>query len=530
MLAYNDATGGLIVWTGTAWVPLTSGGGGGGAVSSVAGRTGAVTLAVADVSGAAPLASPALTGSPTAPTQTAGDNSTKLATTAFVQGQGFATAAGAAAAAPVQSVAGRTGAVTLAVADVSGRRRSLRRPSRVRQPGRRRRPATTRQSSPRRLSSQRTILSASNAPALGIGTAADRSNPLSAKLNSALFTALPTSSSGTGDIRVKLSKQAAGNTASFLFQDNFSGRAEIGLTGDDNFHFKVSADGTTFYDAIVVTAAGGAVAFLGTPTHPTPATADNSTKSATTAYVQAQGYVTASGAAAAAPVQSVAGRTGAVTLAVADVSGAAPLASPAFSGSPTAPKPSAGDSSTKIATTAFVASVSAPVQSVAGRTGAVTLAVADVSGAAPLASPAFSGAPTAPTPTAGDSSTKIATTAFVASVSAPVQSVAGRTGTVTLAVADVSGAAPLASPAFSGTPTAPTPTVGDGSTKIATTALRRGRVCPGAECGRSHRHRHPGGRRRVGGSAARLASLFGRAPRRRRRRPATARPISPRRP
>ena len=34
----------------------------------------------------APLASPALTGTPTAPTPTAGDNSTKLATTAFVQG------------------------------------------------------------------------------------------------------------------------------------------------------------------------------------------------------------------------------------------------------------------------------------------------------------------------------------------------------------------------------------------------------------------------------------------------------------
>lgn len=33
--------------------------------------------------GAAPLASPALTGNPTAPTQTAGDNSTKLATTAY---------------------------------------------------------------------------------------------------------------------------------------------------------------------------------------------------------------------------------------------------------------------------------------------------------------------------------------------------------------------------------------------------------------------------------------------------------------
>lgn len=36
----------------------------------------------------APLASPALTGSPTAPTQTAGDSSTKLATTAFVAGVG----------------------------------------------------------------------------------------------------------------------------------------------------------------------------------------------------------------------------------------------------------------------------------------------------------------------------------------------------------------------------------------------------------------------------------------------------------
>ncbi|MBQ1344786.1 MAG: hypothetical protein IIY62_00345 [Kiritimatiellae bacterium] len=35
-------------------------------------------------------------------------------------------------------------------------------------------------------------------------------------------------------------------------------------------------------------------------------------------------------------------------------------------------------------------------------------------GAAPLASPAFTGTPTAPTPTAGDSSTKVATTAFVA--------------------------------------------------------------------------------------------------------------------
>ena len=35
----------------------------------------------------APLASPALTGTPTAPTQTAGDNSTRIATTAYVDGK-----------------------------------------------------------------------------------------------------------------------------------------------------------------------------------------------------------------------------------------------------------------------------------------------------------------------------------------------------------------------------------------------------------------------------------------------------------
>jgi microcystin-dependent protein len=52
-------------------------------VTSVAGKTGAVTLAVADVSGAAPLANPSFTGNATAPTQAANDNSTKIATTAY---------------------------------------------------------------------------------------------------------------------------------------------------------------------------------------------------------------------------------------------------------------------------------------------------------------------------------------------------------------------------------------------------------------------------------------------------------------
>lgn len=88
--------------------------GAGANVTSVAGKTGVVTLAVADVAGAAPLASPTFTGTPAAPTPLTADSSTALATTAYVKAQGYLTAA------PVTSVAGRTGAVTLAAGDVSG--------------------------------------------------------------------------------------------------------------------------------------------------------------------------------------------------------------------------------------------------------------------------------------------------------------------------------------------------------------------------------------------------------------------------
>lgn len=92
-------------------------------------------------------------------------------------------------------------------------------------------------------------------------------------------------------------------------------------------------------------------ALTGTPTAPTPATADNTTKIATTAYVKAQGYLTS------VPVTSVAGKTGAITLVVGDVSGAAPLESPALTGTPTAPTATTATNSTQIATTAFVQAV-----------------------------------------------------------------------------------------------------------------------------------------------------------------------------
>jgi hypothetical protein len=65
---------------------------GGGNVTTVFGRTGAVVATAGDytaaqVTGAAPLASPALTGTPTAPTAAVSTNTTQLSTTAFVLAQ-----------------------------------------------------------------------------------------------------------------------------------------------------------------------------------------------------------------------------------------------------------------------------------------------------------------------------------------------------------------------------------------------------------------------------------------------------------
>lgn len=106
-----------------------------------------------------------------------------------------------------------------------------------------------------------TVTSIQNLACLGVGTTADATNPLSAKLNNALFTARTVAESGDGNLRYKLSKESAAKTLSFLFQDNYSGRAEIGLTGDDNFHLKVSPDGATWLEALAINSTTGKVSF-----------------------------------------------------------------------------------------------------------------------------------------------------------------------------------------------------------------------------------------------------------------------------
>jgi Protein of unknown function (DUF2793)/Collagen triple helix repeat (20 copies) len=96
---------------------------------------------------------------------------------------------------------------------------------------------------------------ASGLPLLGVNATADATNRLALASAASLF-----NHAGNGH-QIKLNKNAASDTGSILYQTNFSGRAEMGTTSDDNFHIKVSADGVTFKDSLVINAATGAVAF-----------------------------------------------------------------------------------------------------------------------------------------------------------------------------------------------------------------------------------------------------------------------------
>jgi hypothetical protein len=107
------------------------------------------------------------------------------------------------------------------------------------------------------------ITTLQNLALLGVGTTADSTNPFSAKLNNTLWTAKTVAEGGDGHLRYKLSKESAAKTLSLLMQTNFSGRAEIGLTGDDNLHVKVSADGSSWLEAIQIDKSTGKLTLLG---------------------------------------------------------------------------------------------------------------------------------------------------------------------------------------------------------------------------------------------------------------------------
>lgn len=88
---------------------------------------------------------------------------------------------------------------------------------------------------------------------LGVSATSDATNRLAVSSPATLL-----NHAGAGH-QLKLNKAAAGDTASLLFQTGFSGRAEMGTAGSDDFSVKVSADGSTFFTALEADAATGEV-------------------------------------------------------------------------------------------------------------------------------------------------------------------------------------------------------------------------------------------------------------------------------
>lgn len=91
---------------------------------------------------------------------------------------------------------------------------------------------------------------------IGVNTTAAAPNRLAVKSDAALFSHDDVTP-GSGDMRLTLNKAAVGNAASLILQDAFSGRAEIGLAGDDKLRAKVSADGASWTNAFEVDPANG---------------------------------------------------------------------------------------------------------------------------------------------------------------------------------------------------------------------------------------------------------------------------------
>lgn len=90
-----------------------------------------------------------------------------------------------------------------------------------------------------------------NLAGLGINTSFDSTNKLAVASDALLLT-----HDGAGH-QLKINKASASDTASLLYQAGFSGRAELGLAGDNDFHLKVSADGSLWTEAFVLDAASG---------------------------------------------------------------------------------------------------------------------------------------------------------------------------------------------------------------------------------------------------------------------------------
>ncbi|RGE46128.1 hypothetical protein DZC30_05000 [Comamonas testosteroni] len=387
----------------------------------------------------APIASPGLTGIPTAPTAVAGTNTVQIATTAFVIGQ-------AGAEAPKMD-----GAATVGTATRYAREDHVHPSDTAKAPlaspaltGTPTAPTAADGTSTTQLATTAFVQNAVGGYlAKGVTggtvtlTEAEASNPviaLTGTLTSALNLVVPVTvkrvwaiyNSTTGAFGVTV-KTAAGTGVAVA-----QGKRNLVYTDGTNVY-----DGFNDFDSIAIT---------GTSTAPTAAVGTSTTQLATTAFVIGQ-------AGAAAPKMDGAANVGTATrfaredhVHPSDTS-LAPIASPGLTGIPTAPTAVAGTNTVQIATTAFVigqAGAEAPKMDGAATVGTATRYAREDhvhpsdTAKAPLASPALTGTPTAPTAADGTSTTQLATTAFVQNAVGGYLAKGVTGGTVTLTEAEAS--------------------------------------------------------------------------------------------
>lgn len=88
---------------------------------------------------------------------------------------------------------------------------------------------------------------------IGVNMASDENSRMAVSSPGSTF------SHAGDDHRLKINKSTANDTASLIFQNAWSGRAEIGIVGDDQLGFRVSPDGVNWNETMVFDQLGGYV-------------------------------------------------------------------------------------------------------------------------------------------------------------------------------------------------------------------------------------------------------------------------------
>lgn len=89
---------------------------------------------------------------------------------------------------------------------------------------------------------------------VAIGAGSDANNRLLVSGENNLFTS-------SGSLRFTFNKGSSSDDAALTFQSGFSARALIGLLGDENFTFKVTPDGSSFFTSFVLDKSTGNVSY-----------------------------------------------------------------------------------------------------------------------------------------------------------------------------------------------------------------------------------------------------------------------------